>query len=130
MNQIHAILRDTMLCLLPSVGVGWWLGGVWGLFGTIVTGLVVVFNLFAIGRLVPRVTAYLAGTDPAGVLAVSLLAVKFPLMLVVVTYLLTVFGGVPIALGMGSLVAAVFVRGVALMLRPPPEPEPVAPLGS
>ncbi len=123
MNHLQAILRDTALCLIPAIGAGFWLDGAWGGLGTVATGAVVLLNVFLIGRLVPRLTGYLAVTDPAGVLAVVVLAVKFPLMLLVVTGLASAFGGVAVGLGLSTLVFGIFVRGVALMLAPP-EPDP------
>lgn len=130
MTPIHAILRDTAVCLILAIGAGFWLGGSMGAAGTAATGAAVLLNLFLIGRLVPRLTGYMAGTDPGGVVAVGVLGLKFPVMLVAVTVLVTFFGGLPVALGMGALVAAIFFRGIALMLRPAPPAEPVAPQGS
>jgi hypothetical protein len=130
MTPIHAILRDTAACLILAIGAGFWLGGAMGAVGVAATGGAVLLNLFVIGRLVPRLTAYMAGTDPGGVVAVGVLGLKFPVMLIAVTVLVTFFGGTPVALGMGALVVAIFVRGVALMLRPAPPAEPVAPQGS
>lgn len=118
------VLRDTAICLVPMVGVAALAGGWMGALGAAVTGLIMLGNLFLLGRLIRRVTAYMAGTDPQGALAVGLLVIKFPLLLGIITLLAMVFDGLSVGIGMGAMVFAVFFRGMIQMLQAPPEPEP------
>lgn len=121
------VLRDTAIALVPMVGLAALAGGAMGALGAAVTGLIMLGNLFLLGRLIRRVTAYLAGNDPNGGLAVGLLVVKFPLLLGIITLLVWLFDGLSVGIGMGAMVFAIFIRGMVSMLQAPPEPEPTAP---
>jgi len=124
MIQPETVLRDTAIALLPMVVAGAVVGGWFGALGTLATGAFVLGNLWVLGKLIRRVTGYLAGEDPQGALAVGFLVVKFPLALGVITLLAWVFDGLSVAFGMGAMVFAVFVRGFVNLLRTPAQPEP------
>ena len=125
--QPDTVLRDTAISLLPMLVAGFFVDGWFGVLGTAATGLFVLANLFLLGRLIRRVTAYLAGEDPQGSLAVGFLVIKFPLALGIITLLAWVFDGLAVALGMGAMVIAIFVRGLVNLLQPPPAQAPVEP---
>lgn len=119
--QPETVLRDTAIALLPMVAAGAYLGGWWGALGTACTGLFVLGNLFVLGKLVRRLTAFMAGQDPQGGLAIAFLVVKFPLALGLITLLAWAFDGMSVALGMGAMVFAVLVRGFVDLMRSPPD---------
>jgi len=133
MIQPETILRDTALALLPLIGVGALLDGAWGALGVLCTGVVVLANLWVLGRLIRRLTASMAGEDDAGGLAVFVYLLKFPLLLGVAVPLVWAFGGLAVAVAFSALVFAVFVRGVVMLFQPVPGDEALpadAPQGS
>lgn len=119
MIQPETILRDTAFILVPFVGVGAVFGGWMGALGVVATGLVVLANLWVLGKLVRRLTAAMAGEDGNGGMAVYVLLLKFPLILAVTVPLVWVFGGIPVAVALSALVFAVFVRGTVMLFQTP-----------
>jgi hypothetical protein len=117
MIQPETILRDTALTLPFLVGVGAVLEGGWGALGVVVAGVLVLGNLWVLGRLVRRLTASMAGEDDGGGFAVYVLLLKLPLFLGLGALLVWVFGGVPVGIALSSLVFAVFLRGVVMLVQ-------------
>jgi len=97
--------------------VGAWFGGVWGLIGTLVTGLAVVVNLWVLSRLVNMITRAMEGDGEGAGFAGLFMLVKLPIVLGVATLLVWSFGPIPVVIGLGSLMIAVFVRGVIFMFQ-------------
>ncbi|MFK7926670.1 MAG: hypothetical protein AB8H79_00665 [Myxococcota bacterium] len=126
MIQPKTVLRDTAIALLPALVLAVVLDGWWALLGAALCGVVVLANVFVLGRLTQRLTAYLAGEDPNGSMAVVVLIIKFPVTLGLITLLAWVFGGIAVALGLAAMVSAIFVRGLVNMLQAPVD----APQGS
>ncbi|TVQ87311.1 MAG: hypothetical protein EA397_18515 [Deltaproteobacteria bacterium] len=130
MTQIYAILRDTALLLLPMIGLGGWVDGLWGAVGVVVGGLVVLSNLWLAARLTPRLSGWFAGTDSAGAVAGIVMVLKTPLLLAVFTLLAMTFGAWAVLFSLGSFVLAVFVRGVKIAVASPPDSETASAQGS
>jgi hypothetical protein len=119
MIPLSTILKDTALALVACVVVAFVVQGAWGALGAFAVGLTLLGNLGLMARLIPRLTAHLAGEDPAGAMAGALLVVKFPLLIAAMTGWAVVFGPLSVGLGMAALVLAVFLRGCLLMFQPP-----------
>jgi hypothetical protein len=113
----QTLLRDTAISLVPLVGVGAWIGGFWGLLGTLCTGLAVLANLWVLSRLVTMVTSAMEGDGEGAGLAGLFMLFKLPIVLGVATLLVWLFGPIPVVLGMCALMIAVFVRGVIFMFQ-------------
>ena len=75
--QPETVLRDTAIALLPMLVAGFVVGGWFGALGTLATGAFVLLNLWVLGKLIRRVTGYLAGEDPQGSLAVAFLRRRY-----------------------------------------------------
>lgn len=130
MIQPETILRDTAIALVPLVGVGAALDGWLGALGVVATGLIVLANLWVLGKLVRRLTAAMAGEDGTGGMAVYVLLLKFPLILALTVPLVWVFGGIPVAVALSALMFAVFFRGTVMLFQTPGDVDVDAPQGS
>ena len=128
MIQPETILRDTAITLPFLAVVGGLLEGWWGVLGVVSTGLLVLGNLWVLGRLIRRLSASMAGEDGAqGGMARYVFLLKFPLLLGIAAALVWVFGGVPVGIAFSSLVFAIFIRGVVMLFQPVPDPSYASP---
>lgn len=121
MIQPETILRDTAMILPFLAVVGGLIEGWWGVAGVVTTGLLVLGNLWVLGRLIRRLTASMVGEDDGqGGMALYVFLLKFPLLLGLAAALVWVFGGIPVGIAFSSLVFAVFIRGVVMLFQPTP----------
>lgn len=126
-DDLRPMLRDAGVALAALTAGAGVFGGAWVALATAVSGLMTIVNfalLAALLRLSARATAAGRGAGPA----LALLFLKTGLLLVVFMGLVSIFGTIGPALGAGTVVLALTVRGLvdALTVSDDELPEGIA----
>lgn len=119
----RAILRDSALVLAAFVAVGGWFAGVFGAVGTAVSGGLMMVNLWVLVQVTLRFTRAMSDGTGAGLVAVALFA-KTPLTLGLFAAMMWLFGPVPAALGISSVVLTIMARSLVSLVQTPVEALP------
>jgi hypothetical protein len=113
MNQtLPTLTRDCTATLALLVLGTWWVGGAELAFATSVSGVVAIVNVLLLAIVVRVMTRAAAAERGAG-LALGLLAGKSLFVLVAFGLLVSTFGSIAPAIGAGSVVLALTLRGFA-----------------